>query len=288
MKTLLSFSFLLAFSVCQGQWTIIATDDADDSAGLDGTLLEYYYDIENELVLFRVTCTNLADYSTGPAADFSFYLPEGLESGNPSGTHWTSTTPVHKTAFIYCDAGGQAPDNYTFNEWPQTIEETNSADIICTDCVGINVDVGANQITYTFNRADIISNGEMIGGTNPYVIGLVANVGHNIGWNDALTHDQGGASDATFEIDITLNVDQVDGLDDISVHPNPAKDQLNLSFYEGITNVTIVDVLGKTVAEFSTVNQSSGLDISNLESGTYLLQIFNKDGLIDTPKFVKK
>ena len=179
-KSILTLNLLALSLFSFGQWTTIATDPGGDSGGLEATSLEFQYDDAQDKVMFRMNVTNLSTYSSGPAADFNFQLPNGLESGKPSGTHWSSTTPVHKSAFIYCDAGGTAPSNYTYNSWSQRIEETNSKDVLCMNCVTINVDVANNQITYTFDRKDIISDAEF-GGKDTAVITLVANAGHECG-----------------------------------------------------------------------------------------------------------
>ncbi len=197
MKAILTSLFVLVIGLCQAQWTTIANDNDADSGGLEGSILDFQHDAVNDLVLFRVSTTNLAAFSTAPAADFSFKLPGGLESGNAAGAHWSSTTPVDKTAFIYCDAGGAAPNTYTYVAWAQRIEETASTNVLCNNCVDINVDVPSNQITYTFNRTDILTEVER-GGATTVTIGLVANIGNNVGWDDAITHPVNGASNTEF------------------------------------------------------------------------------------------
>ena len=104
--TMLIFS--LGTGLLQGQtWTLIASDPAGDApGGLDATALHYWYEQATDGIVFRITCTNLASYSTGPAADFSFGLPNGMDGGFPAGAHWTTPgTPVHKIASVYCDPG---------------------------------------------------------------------------------------------------------------------------------------------------------------------------------------
>lgn len=185
---------LLTFS----QWIPIITDATGDSGAHDATLLEYQYDFGTDQVEFRINTVDSGPYADSPAADFSFQLPFGLDSGAPAGAHWSSTTAVHKTAYIYCDAGGVPPSSYTY-AWPLEIQETSSGTVLCGGCVSIFTDVLANQITYTFNRTDIITDTEM-GGLSTATIGLVANLGSDGGWDDAITHTSGGPSSSTFTI----------------------------------------------------------------------------------------
>lgn len=285
MKKILSFIFLISIvHSTQGQWTTISIDELGDP-GLDATLLEYQHDALTDSVHFRVTCANLSTYSSGPSADFSFQLPNGLASGNASGTHWTSTTAVHKTAFIYCDPGGSAPDNYTYSQWSQRIEETSTMVSLCSDCVDIFVDVPADQITYSFDRKDIITDTEMGGSTA--TIGIVANVGHDVGWDDAITHAQGGASTATFDLALAVSVPDIDASNGFSVYPNPVSEILFLEDHVEAIAMSIIDISGKVLTEISRSSFIDGIDISQLAKGMYILQIHGENGLLGQVEFIK-
>ncbi len=179
---------------CSGlAWTQIATDPSGDAAnnGLDAIGLEYQYDNVADVVKFRVEFSNLSSFSDSPSADFSFGLPNGTDNNDPSGYHWTDTnhvTPVHRTAAIYCDTGGTPPSNYTYtqNQATNSIYLTATpSSVSCQNCIAIVVDGATNFIVYTIDRNKIITNTEM--GGNTATIKLVANVGHNIGWDDNIT-----------------------------------------------------------------------------------------------------
>jgi hypothetical protein len=74
----------------------------------------------------------------------------------------------------------------------------------------------------------------------------------------------------------------------ISVYPNPATSVVNLSSKDGLTfeNVTIVDVNGRTVKTV-TVNQTqSQINVSELNSGIYFLNIETNEGST-VKKFIK-
>lgn len=280
MKKSLFTSILLSLTLLSfGQWSTIATDPNNDSGGLEATSLEFQYDQAQDKVMFRINVTNLSSYSSGPAADFNFQLPNGLASGKPSGTHWTSSTLVHKSAYIYCDAGGTAPSSYTFNSWSQRIEETNSKDVLCTNCVTINVDVANNQITYTFDRKDIISDTEM-GGKDTAVITLVANAGHDVGWDDNITET------ATFTIiRNTTDISTVE-IPEITVYPNPTSNILNFKGSEEISEVLIKDITGKVLKKLVSY-AIKNIDVSELAKGTYFVTLSNEQKIIGNTKFIK-
>lgn len=280
-KNLIPITIFLAPFMCLGQWTTVDTDASGDSGGLDGTTLEYQYDQSQDEVSFRITTTNLASYSSGPAADFSFQLPNGLESGNAAGTHWTSNTTVHKTAYIYCDAGGSAPSNYTFGTWALRIEETSTQNVLCSNCVTINADVAANQITYVFKRKDIISDAEM-GASNSATITLVHNVGHDVGWDDNVTET------GTFMISMSgVSLEESVEVAKFSVYPSPAVDLISVESDKAFDQVVIYDFSGKKVKEISAVSSES-IDVADLKTGEYILTFTLKDKAVGNTKFVKQ
>ena len=70
-----------------------------------------------------------------------------------------------------------------------------------------------------------------------------------------------------------------------TIYPNPVKDKLNFKgqFIEPL-NVSIYDTLGKKIFN-KTVEVNSDLDVSNLQSGFYIIKF---EGFNDTYKFVKE
>jgi hypothetical protein len=63
----------------------------------------------------------------------------------------------------------------------------------------------------------------------------------------------------------------------VSVYPNPAKDEITVSFAafeKGNTAVTLTDVLGKTVRDFGIANSSSGrYSVRGIEAGIYFVNV---------------
>jgi len=72
----------------------------------------------------------------------------------------------------------------------------------------------------------------------------------------------------------------------ITFYPNPANSSFNIQAADEIKSVTIFDATGKKVAAFN--NQKEALDISNLKTGLYFIEILNSENKIFTEKLIKK
>ncbi|RFN59971.1 T9SS type A sorting domain-containing protein [Marixanthomonas ophiurae] len=71
-----------------------------------------------------------------------------------------------------------------------------------------------------------------------------------------------------------------------NVYPNPVKDVLNIESAAAVNNVTVYDVLGKTVLTAKPDAISPSIDMSALSSGAYLVQV-TIDGASKTVKVIK-
>lgn len=67
------------------------------------------------------------------------------------------------------------------------------------------------------------------------------------------------------------------------IYPNPATDKINVSGISDISNASVYDLNGRKILETELSNVNSGIDLSNLPFGVYLLKIQD-----ETFKFVKK
>lgn len=294
MKQLFTLLFISASLVSFAQnWQPIATDASGDGiyfdgqnqvAGLDGLSLDYYYDQENDQVVFRFSVSELGSWASSPSADFSFFLPNGLESGAQAGQHWSSgMSPVHKTAFAYADPGGSPPSSYVFGDFPLEIVESYSFMQLCNDCISVELDVANNYMIYTFDRNGIITDAEMDGSSTAQ-IGLVANVGFEQAWCDNVcggSVDVGGNGDlATFEINLsTVGVSSEMQEQPFKVYPNPTHSDLFLETNMDFESITIHDFLGKELQRTIQVNNGF-IDLPNLSAGVYFLSLISDEGKI--------
>lgn len=72
---------------------------------------------------------------------------------------------------------------------------------------------------------------------------------------------------------------------DISVYPNPFKDIVTISDIKGVKSITVSDVSGRQV---KTLKPSTELNLSDLNSGLYLITLHMEDGSTKTVKAIKK
>lgn len=88
-----------------------------------------------------------------------------------------------------------------------------------------------------------------------------------------------------YKIDLsTLSNSEFQQKENITFSPNPAQSQI--TFSQEITTLEVFDITGKKVQSFE--NTSTTFDVSNLESGMYLLKAKTTQGNIFTEKLVKE
>lgn len=75
----------------------------------------------------------------------------------------------------------------------------------------------------------------------------------------------------------------------LKVFPNPGKDVLyvNLTGYEGNTDIQVYDIRGRLVMKRSTNMSKTSLNISALPAGTYMVKVLNNNKE-DVVKFIKQ
>lgn len=70
-------------------------------------------------------------------------------------------------------------------------------------------------------------------------------------------------------------------------YPNPIKDKLNLSYNDVISNVSVINMLGLEVLKLNTNAKDVQIDMSNLSSGIYIVNIIS-EGRLHNLKVVKE
>ena len=76
----------------------------------------------------------------------------------------------------------------------------------------------------------------------------------------------------------------------ITVFPNPANDfiQINMDANVGALNFCIFDATGKLVFSQRLLSSSSKIDLSNLSSGAYFIQMANDKGVFNEKIIINK
>ena len=107
---------------------------------------------------------------------------------------------------------------------------------------------------------------------------------------DAVAGDDGRFLNYTLEIctDEVLSTSRFD-LSSISMFPNPANNtvDLNMGTFSQLS-AKIYNILGKTVLTEEVSSQNSRIDIANLATGAYLVQLTTQDGQQTTKKLIKR
>jgi len=86
------------------------------------------------------------------------------------------------------------------------------------------------------------------------------------------------------ELGAGLNIEDISTLD---IYPNPASDAVNVSVPENSNELTIINSLGQTVYTLNNPSGTETIDLKELNSGVYFVQI-EKDGAIKSKKLVIK
>jgi hypothetical protein len=75
----------------------------------------------------------------------------------------------------------------------------------------------------------------------------------------------------------------------LAIYPNPVKDVLNVKTETmNFESVQIYDVKGRVVKDVIVNQNSSQLNVADLESGVYMIKIVTDQGLSTTKKFIKQ
>jgi len=72
----------------------------------------------------------------------------------------------------------------------------------------------------------------------------------------------------------------------ISIYPNPASDFIRIGFSNpGRANVTLIDLLGRSVLELGSTEQETTINIRAVPGGVYILQV-SFEGLVTRSKMI--
>jgi len=85
-----------------------------------------------------------------------------------------------------------------------------------------------------------------------------------------------------------LTVNEVFNHNNITIYPNPATSTITVeSKIKEVQSIKILDVLGREIYYLQTSNNKTEIDVSQLPSGIYILQVQSKNGVV-SKKFVKE
>lgn len=101
-----------------------------------------------------------------------------------------------------------------------------------------------------------------------------------------------GGSLNSWGLEICMNstitgVEDKNSSENIAIYPNPAKNVLYISGLLENSKVVITDISGKTIANYNIYNNQTSIDIHDLSSGVYFIQVSNDETTLVT-KLVKE
>lgn len=99
---------------------------------------------------------------------------------------------------------------------------------------------------------------------------------------------QGQAEDYTLIVSEAgaLGIDAVElSKNAFVIYPNPVKDYLNIKSEKNISSIKIYDLSGSMLKSF---NHTNSININDLKSGVYLVQVQDESGVTNTQKITKK
>lgn len=139
-----------------------------------------------------------------------------------------------------------------------------------------NGEINDNEICGDINGNAIIDNSEIIGDIN----------GDGLITNDEVEGDldADGISDELNETYIANKQAS------INLFPNPTKNDLNIDFKSSFTgNISVIEITGKTCYSIDVIDKNKiAINIKNLTTGSYKIQILNNQGTLNTFELLKQ
>ncbi len=228
-----------------------------------------------------------------------------LSSNNDYGTAEGGGTFYEGTA-VTIEAFPQ--QGYVFTSWndgnrenPRTITVTEDAIYIASfaDISSVNTYVirvmSSNERFGTATGDGVYAEGTII------TIAAIPNPGYAfVSWNDnnhenprqvVVTRNETYVAIFNEEPSGDMGIDAYESAS-ISLYPNPASDELNITSSENISFIEIVNVMGQVVARMDVNSDSAVCDVSGLANGVYVVRIYDKHsatyGLPIQRKFIKE
>lgn len=229
----------------------------------------------------------------------------GCHTGTASSSGGSITSNVPVTGYIPGDTYTitatitvSGINKFGFEISPQGTTSTQKGTLIATDAINTKLlgmtgkyithktagTAGTGTKTWTFNwTAPIAGSGNAI----LYGAFVAANA------NGTNTGDQVFLTSLLIQENLSAGImDIVNNADSWNVYPNPSTDRINIESLDAnaeMKSLEMYDITGKLIKSFSyeTISQSQSIDIANLQSGVYVLNIQTDKNRV-TKKFVKQ
>jgi len=254
-KTILLFSFLMCVTFGYTQIAVSTTTGPIPDASPAG-------------IDFNGTAVSALNSITDVTLDLDINHPW-------NGDLIVTLTSPEGTAVVLVDRPGRISGAPGCNENGMQITLDDTSAVPIEDCTGENGPYPAVVGSYFPNNPLSAFDGE-----NPNGIWIL-NISDNLGG------DTGDLIAATINImGQTLSLDQNE-IGEFNMYPNPVSNRLIIHAPNTIETINVINIIGQEIMRFTPNAQESILDISDLQSGLYIINV-TTDGVTATKRIVKE
>ncbi len=269
-----------------------STDATLSDLAIDGTTITGFetgvttYDVE---MLYETTSVVVSATQTDENASVVI-----KDNGTETGDGTIDLTSGSATATVEVTAeDGSTTETYTINLTvyvPSTDATLSDLAIDGTTITGFEIGVTSYDVELPVGTTSV----EISAITNDPLASITSGTGVNdlnsgITTVYVLVTAEDGTTLGTYTINLTVAVATSIGeetIDNVVVYPNPAVDKLNITNINGAT-VSVYNMQGSLLINKKACSTELNIDISNLNSGMYILKI-EREGQIKSLSFIKK
>ncbi|MFY7884187.1 MAG: T9SS type A sorting domain-containing protein, partial [Dolichospermum sp.] len=206
-------------------------------------------------------------------------------SNGVTGTWLPAINNTATTTYTFTPDAGQCATTATMTITVNTLASTPTGNatqafsvVSLNDATINNLVVNPTSVIWYPTLADAQA------GTNPIASGTVISNGSTY----YAVNVAGGCPSLPFAVTVTVTLSNNEfNLNNFVAYPNPVIDVLNISYSSEITNVNLHNMLGQVVISKNINTKEAQIDLSNLEAGTYFVNVTAND-TIHTFKVIKK
>jgi len=209
---------------------------------------------------------------------------------------YTITSIVENTGTYICNVSGECGINISSNNseifitdiQTEIISQPNSQEVFLYENVIFNISANGSNLNYQWQKNGIdLENINNISGVNTNSLNIYNVDNSNQGnYSCIVSGICGNISSEIAYLSILVGVNNVEN--NYIITPNPTNGMINFEFVDyNIQQITISDITGKPIIEKINIQQNEMIDLSNFESGIYII-IIQTDNKIFTTKIIKE
>ena len=214
--------------------------------------------------------------TSSPADSYTWSTGQTTQSISITATTTASVTTTNTNA---CNGYGMSPaTTVTFTATPTAAGAfTTNGNVVSFT----NTSTGAASYSWDFGDQ---SNSSAIAPSHAYIGNGVYVV--------TLTAINGACTDViTFDVTLSVGLDELTGLSNVNIYPNPANDVLNIDYNKNgddVVEISIIDQFGRIITSINGLSNGfnhNTIDVSNLQSAVYYVR-FTTNGFSKTERLV--